>query len=454
MLNISESSCVSTGKNEPAMIDILRVENNDSIYSSTKGYGTIQHTISSGPYIMSENGRISMMGEMIDGQPTEENTTETERKTRSRGEDVIRIGDSNDIDPPNNTEVEDVSNVIENVNYFSNSELATLAAEEYEEYDRSKINELPKVTGKENKDHAEANLDYRGIADISNGMTASFNGQISRVSTASFLDAISSTSDFDAIITIDSNHSPFARGSVKVNYARNLIYKKKTASNRHLTPTYKKRTTKLAHTSRRPRSKSNRMRAKTSIFDRLYQHSRLNHTDQIIKRTKLVRKTKSERLYGYERTNATIRINSKRSDKNVRLKKNEAALEDSVFLKLYSISSKQQVEGKYRRLQVQCKSEKLQAERSGRISYRHEESQKRLQYYKQKMGKSRRSLEQELLKPNQTITFDQANRLSQRLLAHKKRKEERMASLRLESKARDKQWGKMEIMWGEMRPNY
>ena len=275
-----------------------------------------------------------------------------------------------------------------------------------------------------------------------------YPGPIQKEPETIFLDGTNSSSDYDALVTPDTNGLPvdsIRQHSLHNNKNRQpsrhpFTHSTSTSSGRRRLQTHTKRSKKFAHSLRRSRpiSSSNR-NMKLSIFERLYQQSRLSGPGRAVKRSFLANKSKSQRLYGYERASSS---SSKRS---------RGSNESSVFFKLYNISSQRQQEGKYRRLRIECTQQRLAAIRRGELVILHTEACERLKLHRERTHRSRRSLVDEFEKPKRKITKEQASLLVKRLAMHKERTEKRRAELRRAREASDFDWSNREMEWSKRK---
>jgi hypothetical protein len=208
---------------------------------------------------------------------------------------------------------------------------------------------------------------------------------------------------------LDNQKSTF--GHVSSNYSR-FIEQRKT-----LRPS-KRWTSKIRQVTR-TRAASVDRNLTLSIFDRLYQHSRLSNPTRKIKRTVFPKRSKSQRLYGYKRT--------KRGRNGPHRKFHIPA----VFLQLYERSLQRQIEGRRRRLLIECELKRRQAERRGQLLlWRHTESCLKLKLHKERREQSRVDLERELAKPKKRMSIAQADAFYKRLLLQKQQTDEKIEKIR------------------------
>lgn len=201
--------------------------------------------------------------------------------------------------------------------------------------------------------------------------------------------------------------------------------------------TLKRSSKKVVPARRRSRPKSgSSMRMKMSIFDRLYQQSRLSNLDRVVKRSKFPKKSKSEKLYGYQRSPPSSG-------------KSRGSSDSSVFIKLYKISLKRQEEGKYRRLRIECNMKRLAALRRGelKLAEMHTEACERLKLHRERTHKKRKSLVDEFGNPQRMLTSAEASSMVERLSQQTERIVSRREELRRARESREAAWSARGFDW-------
>jgi FOG: TPR repeat len=206
------------------------------------------------------------------------------------------------------------------------------------------------------------------------------------------------------------DHHPFKYKGVSSHYSR-FVPRRQTSS-----PSKRWRS-KIDVVTRKRVPSSERVMT-LSIFDRLYQHSRLSDPNRKIKRSILPRKSKSQRIYGYDRT----KKNHSRPRRIFHV--------PAVFLQLYERSLQRRIEGRRRRLLIECELKRREAERKGELICSHTDSCLKLRLHKQRRDQSRAYLENELAKSRKRISISQADALYERLLIHKRRTDEKIEEIR------------------------
>ena len=166
-----------------------------------------------------------------------------------------------------------------------------------------------------------------------------------------------------------------------------------------------------------------------SVYDKLYQSSRLSGTGHTLKRSYMPNKSRFQKLYGYDR--------QKSREYTPRRKHRMSA---SVFMQLYEMSLQRQIEGKKRRLKIERELQRREAERRGDLARVYTSQSERLRVHRNKANLSRSNLQQELAKPKQKITIGEATELYNRLLYQKTQTKKKVEEVRKIRELRETEW--------------
>jgi hypothetical protein len=165
-----------------------------------------------------------------------------------------------------------------------------------------------------------------------------------------------------------------------------------------------------------------------SIFDKLYRPSRLSGPRRTLTKSYMPEKSRWQRLYGYD---------SSKSRQNTPIRKHRMSA--TVFMKLYELSLQRQIEGKNRRLLIECELQRREAERSGVLVIDHTSECNRLALHRQRTNQSRTLLQKELARPKK-ISLEQATEFYKRLMHQKYRTEKKMKEVRKKRELRENEW--------------
>ena len=166
-----------------------------------------------------------------------------------------------------------------------------------------------------------------------------------------------------------------------------------------------------------------------SVYDKLYQLSRLSGPGRTLKRSYMPNKSRFQRLYGYDR---------QKSHEYTRRRKHRML--PSIFMKLYEMSLQRQIEGKNRRLKIERELQMREAERRGDFARGHTPESGSLRLHRNRANQSRSNLQEELVKPKQKITIGEATELYNRLLYHKNQTKKKVEEVRKLRELRESEW--------------